>query len=164
MSYSLNSLKGVTEGIIYGPTIGVTKGDTRSLDCSSCSFPSVDYSPLWFPHCGLGVQHIVVSPLWIYVALVRVFPVHRWWQYTCGRRLQALSLSDPPPREEYLWQHAVQGWAALHEALAPISGTMLGPKGRSHKASSRKVSGLSYLGGSRNLPHVSGVESRVWGR
>ena len=35
MSYSLNSLKGVTYGIIYGTIIGVTKGDTRSLDYSS---------------------------------------------------------------------------------------------------------------------------------
>ena len=33
-----------------------------------------------------------------------------------------------------------------------------------HKTSSRKVSGLSYLGGSRNSPHVSAVESRVCGR
>ena len=35
MSYTLNSLKGVTWGIIYGTTIGVTKGDTRSLDNGS---------------------------------------------------------------------------------------------------------------------------------
>ena len=35
MSYSPNSLKGVIWGIIYGTTIGVIKGDTRSLDCSS---------------------------------------------------------------------------------------------------------------------------------
>ena len=35
MSYSLNSLKGVTYGIIYGTIIGVIKGDTRSLDYSS---------------------------------------------------------------------------------------------------------------------------------
>ena len=34
LSYSLNSLKGVIEGIIYGTTIGVIKGDTRSLDDS----------------------------------------------------------------------------------------------------------------------------------
>ena len=32
MSYSLNSLK----GDIYGSIIGVFKGDTRSLDDSSC--------------------------------------------------------------------------------------------------------------------------------
>ena len=31
MSHSLNSLKGVIWGIIYGTTIGVIKGDTRSL-------------------------------------------------------------------------------------------------------------------------------------
>ena len=31
MRHSLNSLKGV----IYGTTIGVTKGDTRSLDSNS---------------------------------------------------------------------------------------------------------------------------------
>ena len=36
MSYSLNSLKGVIYGIIYGTTIVVIKGDTRSLDYSSC--------------------------------------------------------------------------------------------------------------------------------
>ena len=35
MSYSLNSLKGVIYGIIYGTTIGLIKGDTRSLDNSS---------------------------------------------------------------------------------------------------------------------------------
>ena len=35
MSYSLNSLKGGYIGIIYGTTIGVIKGDTRSLDYSS---------------------------------------------------------------------------------------------------------------------------------
>ena len=35
MSYSLNSLKGVIWGIILGTTIGVIKGDTRSLDYSS---------------------------------------------------------------------------------------------------------------------------------
>ena len=35
MSYSLNSLKGVIWGIIYGTTIGVIRGDTRSLDYSS---------------------------------------------------------------------------------------------------------------------------------
>ena len=35
MSYSLNSLKGVQKGIILGTTIGVTKGDTRSLDNGS---------------------------------------------------------------------------------------------------------------------------------
>ena len=35
MSYSLNSLKGVREGIIQGSSIGDIKGDTRSLDYSS---------------------------------------------------------------------------------------------------------------------------------
>ena len=35
MSYSLNSLKGAIYGNIYGTTIGVIKGDTRSLDYSS---------------------------------------------------------------------------------------------------------------------------------
>ena len=35
MSYSLNPLKGVIWGIILGTTIGVIKGDTRSLDSSS---------------------------------------------------------------------------------------------------------------------------------
>ena len=35
MSCSLNSLKGVVQGSIYGSTIGIIKGDTRSLDYSS---------------------------------------------------------------------------------------------------------------------------------
>ena len=35
MSYSLGSLKGVIWGILYGSIIGVLKGDSRSLDCSS---------------------------------------------------------------------------------------------------------------------------------
>ena len=35
MSCSLNSLKGVIWGIIYGTTIRITKGDTRSLDSGS---------------------------------------------------------------------------------------------------------------------------------
>ena len=35
MSYSLNSLKGVIWGIIYGTTTGDIKGDTRSLDNGS---------------------------------------------------------------------------------------------------------------------------------
>ena len=38
MSYSLNSLRGVIWGIIYGTTIGVIKGDTRSLDNGSYDF------------------------------------------------------------------------------------------------------------------------------
>ena len=32
MSHSLNSLKGVIQEIIWGTTIGVIKGDTRSVD------------------------------------------------------------------------------------------------------------------------------------
>ena len=35
MSCSLNSLKGDIWGITYGTTIGVIKGDTRSLDYGS---------------------------------------------------------------------------------------------------------------------------------
>ena len=35
MSYSLNSLKGVMWGIIWGTIILVIKGDTWSSDCSS---------------------------------------------------------------------------------------------------------------------------------
>ena len=35
MSYSLNSLKGVYMGDYMGTTIGVIKGETRSLDSSS---------------------------------------------------------------------------------------------------------------------------------
>ena len=38
MSYSLNSLKGGYIRIILGTTIGVFKGDTRSLDYSSYKF------------------------------------------------------------------------------------------------------------------------------
>ena len=35
MSYTLNSFNGVMKGIIYGTTVGVIEGDTRSLDYSS---------------------------------------------------------------------------------------------------------------------------------
>ena len=35
MSCSLNSLKGVRQGIILGTTIGVIKGDARGLDYGS---------------------------------------------------------------------------------------------------------------------------------
>ena len=35
MSFRLHSLKGAIEGIIQGTTIGVLKGDTRSLDYGS---------------------------------------------------------------------------------------------------------------------------------
>ena len=35
MSYSLNPLKGVIQGIIHGSVIGLIKGDTRSLDYGS---------------------------------------------------------------------------------------------------------------------------------
>ena len=35
MNHSLNSLKGVIWGTIYGTTIGLIKGDTRSLDNGS---------------------------------------------------------------------------------------------------------------------------------
>ena len=40
MSYSLNSFRGGFIGIIYETTIGLTKGDTRSLDYS--------FDSLWF--------------------------------------------------------------------------------------------------------------------
>ena len=43
MSYSLNSLKGFIEGIIYGTAIGVFKGHTRSLDSSSYKNPKSGY-------------------------------------------------------------------------------------------------------------------------
>ena len=42
MNYSLNSLKGVYRGII-GDYYGGTKGDTRSLDYSSCRSPSLHF-------------------------------------------------------------------------------------------------------------------------
>ena len=49
MSYSLNSSKGVIWGIVYGTTIGVIQGDTRSLDYAqivvSISFPFSLYNP-----------------------------------------------------------------------------------------------------------------------
>ena len=35
MSYGLNSLKGVIKGILLRSIMGVIKGDTRSVDCSS---------------------------------------------------------------------------------------------------------------------------------
>ena len=40
MSYSLNSLKGVNKRILLGTTIGLIKGDTRSLDYNP-------YNPLY---------------------------------------------------------------------------------------------------------------------
>ena len=39
ISYSLNSLKGGISGIILGTTIGLIKGDTRSLDYSPSGVP-----------------------------------------------------------------------------------------------------------------------------
>ena len=36
MSLSLSSLKGFIQGIIEGSIIGVTKGETRTSDYSSC--------------------------------------------------------------------------------------------------------------------------------
>ena len=39
MSYSLNSVKGVTQGIIQGTAEAASKGDTRSLDYSSYQLP-----------------------------------------------------------------------------------------------------------------------------
>ena len=43
MSHSLNSLKGDIKGIIQGTTIGLIKGDTRSLD--NGSYPKKLASP-----------------------------------------------------------------------------------------------------------------------
>ena len=51
ISYSLNSLRGVLQGMIWGTTIGERKGDTRSLDYSSYVYMYVNsgkrspYSP-----------------------------------------------------------------------------------------------------------------------
>ena len=65
MSYSLNSLK----GIIYGVTIGVIKGDTRSLDNGSYDLSSAasevaklkvelpDCAKVWAPSKHVGVLH-----------------------------------------------------------------------------------------------------------
>ena len=39
MSYSLNSVKGVTQGIIQGTAEAASKRDTRSLDYSSYQLP-----------------------------------------------------------------------------------------------------------------------------
>ena len=54
MSYSPNSLKGNINGIIQGTTIGLSKGDARSLDYSSyvcnCAYVSSGskcYSPYY---------------------------------------------------------------------------------------------------------------------
>ena len=38
MSYSRNSLRGVIKGAIWGITIGLIQGDTRSVDYSSRGF------------------------------------------------------------------------------------------------------------------------------
>ena len=35
LSFGLNSLKGVIQGIIWGSVVGAIKGDTRSLDYGS---------------------------------------------------------------------------------------------------------------------------------
>ena len=72
VSYSLNSLKGVKEGIIWGNTMGIIMGDTRNLDYSSCglsfhrafsfSFPPGRFR-VWgvsglgfFFGCGVGLE------------------------------------------------------------------------------------------------------------
>ena len=50
MSHRLNSLKGVIQGILYVTTIGVTKGDTRSLGYGSSRHFSVTFGclqPVW---------------------------------------------------------------------------------------------------------------------
>ena len=46
MSHSLNSLKAGYIGIIQGTTIGVIKGDTRSLDYGSYGMRCADCSKL----------------------------------------------------------------------------------------------------------------------
>ena len=46
VSYSLNSLKGVIQGIISKTTVGVIKGDTRSLDSGSCIETSRFHDPV----------------------------------------------------------------------------------------------------------------------
>ena len=38
VSHNLNSFKGVIQAIISGNTLRAIKGDTRSLDYSSCRF------------------------------------------------------------------------------------------------------------------------------
>ena len=54
MSYSLNSLKGGIYGIIQGTTIGVNKGDTRSLDNGSYG-THMEVSNFWLVFLrGLG--------------------------------------------------------------------------------------------------------------
>ena len=37
MYYNLNPLSGVIQGVILGTTMGVIKGDARSLDYGSCT-------------------------------------------------------------------------------------------------------------------------------
>ena len=39
MNYSLNSLKGLTSGILLGNIRGANKGDTRGLDYSFDGYP-----------------------------------------------------------------------------------------------------------------------------
>ena len=45
MSYSLNSFKGVNMGNLIGTTIGVIKGDTRSLDYGSYALAGLQFQP-----------------------------------------------------------------------------------------------------------------------
>ena len=42
MSHYLNSLKGIIWGSLWGATMRVIDGDTRSLDYSSCYVPLAD--------------------------------------------------------------------------------------------------------------------------
>ena len=63
MSYSLNSSKGVIQGTI----IGVIKGDTRSVDYSSYTYPSFLYlGPRLFRNPGqvLLEQHVQARAEW----------------------------------------------------------------------------------------------------
>ena len=59
VSYSLNTLKGVLQGIIYGSIAGVGKGDTRSSDYSSCR----DIVGITGPNKPIIEKHVEKTPV-----------------------------------------------------------------------------------------------------
>ena len=68
MSYTLNSLRGVIWGFIWGTTIGLSKGDTRSLDYGSYGdcvglYWVVTYYKLSIPKSRIA--HLFIVLMWL---------------------------------------------------------------------------------------------------
>ena len=82
MSYSLNSLglRGSIWGIIYGTTIGVTEGDTRSLDHRSHGFTLTAYDSI---EAYVGMSEVLPRKWDLFSVVMFVGP-------TC-RRLSSLN-------------------------------------------------------------------------